>query len=226
MTPSRLPIRIVVADDNEIFRDGFRIMLQKQSEIELVAEAENGKELLAIVAETDPDVVITDIKMPVMDGISATVELKQLFPGIGIIAFTMFDEEVQIVDMLEAGARGYLLKSASKREILEAIRNVYEGHLYYCNSTNARLARMIGQSRFNPYRKAPVIEFSARELEIIRFICQEKSNKDIAEQVFLSVRTIEGYREKIQDKIGARNAAGIVIYAIKNGIYKIGHIAE
>lgn len=215
------PIRIVLADDHEIFRDGFNVMLKRQSDIQLVGEAANGMDLIKVTERLQPDIVITDIKMPKLDGIEATKFLTKKFPGINIIALSMFDDDNLIIDMLEAGAKGYLLKSANKKEIIEAIKTVYKNETYYCKNTSTKLALMIGQSRFDPYKEKQKPDFSQREIEIITMICQEASNKEIASKLFLSVRTIEGHREKIQEKIRAKNAAGIVIYAIKTGIYKL-----
>lgn len=215
------PVRIVLADDHEIFRDGFRIMLKKQKEIQLVGEAENGRELIQITESLNPDVIITDIKMPIMDGINATRKLSQLYPDKSIIAFSMFDEDSLIVDMLEAGARGYLLKNAAKTEVFDAIKTVYNGGTYYCHNTSLKLAQLIGKSKFNPYKNSAKPAFNDRELTVIRYICQEFANKEISKKMNLSIRTIEGYREKIQEKIDAKNTAGIVVYAIKNGIFKI-----
>src|SRR5262245_26159045 len=114
-----LPIRVILADDHEIFRDGFKTMLTKHKDVELINEAENGKELIDQVIKLKPDVIITDIKMPVMDGIEATKKLSEICPDTGIIALSMFDEDNLVVDMLEAGAKGYLIKNAPKHEILE-----------------------------------------------------------------------------------------------------------
>ena len=221
MSTNYLPIRIVLADDHEIFRDGFRVMLKKQPGVELIGEAPDGEELIKLVEELQPDVVVTDIKMPKMDGIQATKILTKRFNDIGVISLSMFDEENLIIDMLEAGAKGYLLKNAHKDEIIAAIEAVFQDQTYYCNHTSRKLTRMIAESSFNPNRRPVHPDFSERELKVIRFICQEFSNKEIALQLNLSVRTIEGYREKIQDKISARNTAGIVVYAIRNRIYQV-----
>ena len=215
------PIKIILADDHEIFRDGFKVLLRKQKEVALIGEASNGEELVEVATALKPDVVITDIKMPRMDGIAATRQLTSLMPHVGVIALSMFDEESLIVDMLEAGAKGYLLKNAPKVEILEAIRSVYQQQTYYCASTSGKLAQLIAKSSFEGGRKEKVPEFTERELQIIRLVCQEKTNKEIAEELFLSVRTIEGYRDKIQEKIQAKNAAGVVIFAIRHKIYTI-----
>lgn len=215
-------IRIIIADDHEIFRDGFKLMINKQEDIELVGEAGDGRELIELTNSLKPDVIITDIKMPRMDGIEAAKHLTHDFPDTGVIGLSMFDEEDLIVDMLEAGAKGYLLKNADKNEVLEAIRTVYQQEPYYCKHTSGKLAQMIAKSKFNPYKKAKKIEFSEREIEIIQLICQELTNKEIADKLFLSIRTVEGYRLKIQEKMNVKNSIGLVIYAIRNGFYKPG----
>lgn len=221
MMKSIAPIKIILADDHEIFRDGFKVMIKKQPSVQLIGEASNGEELVRLTSDLLPDVVITDIKMPVMDGIEAAKQITRDFPQIGIIALSMFDEENLIVEMLEAGAKGYLLKNAHKDEIIEAIKTVDRNHTYYCNGTTAKLANMIAKSNFKPSMKVVKPEFSERELAVIRYICQEMSNKEIASNLNLSIRTIEGYRDRILEKIGAKNAAGIVVYAIKNNIYQV-----
>ncbi|HTD92820.1 MAG TPA: response regulator transcription factor [Chitinophagaceae bacterium] len=212
-------IRVIIADDHEIFRDGLKLMLNKQPGIELIAEAEDGKELIEKTIDLQPDVIITDVKMPRMDGASATRYLTEHHPDISIIALTMFDEEEQIIEMLEAGAKGYLLKNADKDEIKDAIQSVYEKMPYYCKHTSHRLAQMVAKSKFNPYRQKVKVEFNEREKEIISCICDGITNKEIAEKIYLSVRTVEGLRMKIMEKMNVKNTAGIIIYAIKNGHY-------
>jgi two-component system response regulator NreC len=209
-------IRLVIADDHEIFRDGLTLMLSKQHDIQLIGQAGNGKELVALVNELQPDVVMTDVKMPLMDGIEATRFLLSQHPDLRIIALSMFDEENLIVDMLEAGAKGYLLKNADKQEILDAIQSVYDGKPYYCHHTTSRLASMISKSRFNPNRKKETLVFTDREKEIIRLICQQLTAQEIADKVFLSKRTVEGHRTRILEKMNVKNTAGVVIYALRH----------
>ena len=211
-------IRIVIADDHEIFRDGIALMLSKQNDIILDGQAEDGKELIQLVEEKKPDVVLTDIKMPRMDGIEATKLLLKKNPDQKIIALSMFDEENLIVEMLEAGAKGYLLKNADKAEIMEAIEQVYEGNSFYCRHTSAKLAKMIMTSSFNPYKKTEKVVFTDREKEIIKYTCQQLTAQQIGEKLFLSKRTVEGYRTKILEKMNVRNTAGVVIYALKNSL--------
>lgn len=212
-------IRLVVADDHEVLRDGFHTLCRKVDDITLVGEASNGEELISQVRTTNPDIAIVDVNMPVLDGIEATKYLADNFPHVGVIAFTMFDQDNLIIDMLEAGASGYLVKNARKEEILSAIRTVNQGGNYYCKCTSHRLAYLIGKSRFNPHTKVKKSEFTEKEIQVIRLICQELTNKEIATRLDLSVRTVEGYREKIQEKMNVKNSAGIVVNAIKKRIY-------
>ncbi|HEV3250802.1 MAG TPA: response regulator transcription factor [Puia sp.] len=213
-------IRLVIADDHEIFRDGLALMLSKQENLSLVGQAGDGKELIAIVEEMHPDLVITDIKMPHLDGIETTRLLLQKNPHLKIIALSMFDEDNLIVEMLEAGAKGYLLKNADKKEILEAISTVFEDNIFYCKHTSAKLATMIVKSRFDAHKKNRDIIFSNREKEIIGLICRQFTAQQIGDQLYLSKRTVEGYRIKIMEKMEAKNTAGVVIFALKNNLIR------
>ena len=211
-------IRLIIADDHEIFRDGLALMLSRQKDIILLGQASNGKELTELTEQQNPDVIITDIKMPVMDGIQASRLILKKQPDTKIIALSMFDEETLIVDMLEAGAKGYLLKNADKQEILDAIETVYEDKTYYCHHTSARLTNMIVKSNFNPYKKKESVSFNEREIEIIKLICQQNSSKEISDKLYLSSRTVEGYRTKILEKMNAKNTVGVVVYALKHNL--------
>ena len=213
-------IRLLLVDDHDIYLDGLQAMLQKQPGIEVLGLAGDGSECIRQAMSLQPDIILTDIKMPVMDGITATRYLSEQLPAASVIALSMFDQDNLIVDMLEAGARGYLLKNAHKTEILEAIHSVFHHIPYYCRSTTTRLARMIGQSRFNAGSEQAVPSFTDREKEIIRLICEEKTTREIAELLFMGSRTVEGYRIKILEKMQVRSVAGIVIYAIKHQLYK------
>lgn len=218
----KMPIKIILADDHEIFRDGFKAMLKKQPRVALLAEASNGEELVQLVRQLKPHVVVTDIKMPKMDGLQATKLLTKEFPRLGIIALSMMDEENLIVDMMEAGAKGYLIKNAHKDEIIEAIKTVYHNRIYYCNEASLKLTKLLAKSDKIPFIKKEIKpEFSHKEIEVIKCVCEEMTNREIADRLNLSTRTIEGYRDKIQEKVGAKNWAGIVVYAIRNNIYRI-----
>lgn len=210
-----------MADDHEIFRIGFRLLVKNQPELELVGEAENGKELLQVVEQQSPDVVITDIQMPVMDGVEASKIIKSKSPYVKVIALSMFNDDNLIVDMLEAGATGYLLKNTNKHELLEAVKAVHNGESYYSPATSTKLARMIAESKFNFKKHDNAPKLTDREIEIVKLICQQCTNKEIADKLNLSARTVESHREKIQEKISARNSIGVVIYAIRHKLFKV-----
>lgn len=213
------PVKVVIADDHEIFRDGLKLVLQKQPDIVVTGEAFDGRELIELVKQQLPDVVITDVKMPNLDGVAAAKHLAEHYPSIGVIALTMFDEEDLIVDMLEAGAKGYLLKNADKTEILEAVHTVANNQPHYCRHTSQKLASMVARSKFNFNQKKEKPDFNEREREIIRYICDGLTNKEIGEKIFLSVRTVEGLRLKIIEKMNVKNTAGIIVYAIRENLY-------
>jgi DNA-binding NarL/FixJ family response regulator len=214
------PIRVVMADDHEIFRDGFRLTISRAQNIKLVAEAADGMELVRMVKEHKPDVVITDIKMPRLDGIEATRKILSLFPRMPVIGLSMFDEDDLVLEMIEAGARGYLVKNADKHEVIEAINTVFKGESFYCKQTSTRLAIVIAKrSQLHALRK-DAVTFTDKEIEIIHLICQELTTKEIGEKLFMSTRTVDGYRTRLLEKMNVKNSVGIVIYAIQNGIYK------
>lgn len=213
-------IRVVMADDHEIFRDGFKLTLSRSANIKLVASACNGKELIELVKTHQPDVVITDIKMPVMDGIEAARKIAAGWPKIGIIGLSMFDEEDLIIEMLEAGAKGYLVKNADKAEVIDAIETVNRDEPFYCRETSIKLAHIIAKSKVSQYASKKKPEFSDKEIEIIKLICQEYTTKEISDQLFVSTRTIDGYRLKILEKMNVKNSVGIVVYAIQHQMYK------
>ena len=218
-------ISLVIADDHEIFRDGLALMLSKQDTISLVGQAGNGRELIQLVADKKPDLVLTDIKMPYLDGIAASRIMLQQHPDLKIICLSMYEEENLIVEMLEAGAKGYLLKNADKKEILDAIFTVYEGNIFYCKHTSARLASLIVKSKFDPHKKHPETLFTQREREIIRLICRQHTAQEIGEQLYLSKRTVEGYRTRILEKMEVKNTAGVVVFALKHSLISEQDIA-
>lgn len=214
----REPIKIVIADDHSLFREGIQLVLKKEKSIEMIGEAADGEALLRLIDETAPDVVITDIDMPGKSGIEVTRIVKQQRPETGVLALTMFGEDHLLVDMMDAGANGYLLKSSRKEELLQAIQSASDGGTYFCEQTSIQLSKMIAASKA-PKREAQP-EFSVIELEVMRLICEQQSNKDISEVTQLAVKTVEKIRTKIFEKTGSLNLAGVVIYAIRHGYFK------
>ena len=214
-------ITLAIADDHRIFRDGLKLLFRKERNIELVGEASNGDELLEIVKKTQPDIVLTDIVMPEMDGITAARQILKLYPKTGIIGLSMVDEDDLLIEILEAGALGYLLKNAEKEEIIEAVNCVFGGVPFYSRTLSGHLAKLISQSKFNPYKGKEVADFNDLESQVILLICQEMTSKEIGEILHYSTRTIEWYRRRIMEKMQVKTTTGIVIYAIKNKLCKI-----
>jgi len=212
------PIKIVIADDHELIREGLSLILAKEPNISIMGIAANGQELVTLVQQHRPQVVLTDIVMPVMNGIEATQRIKDILPEIEVIALSMFDDQSMIVDILEAGAIGYLLKNADKSEILDAIQAVSEHEHYYCKAISIKLARYVSQSRT---KQKAAVHFSEKQLEVIRYICMEFTTQEIGKELYLSKRTIDGYRSAILEKMNVRGTAGIVIYAIQHGLFTL-----
>lgn len=214
-------IRVVIADDHEIFRDGLRDLLQNNPNTEFVGEASNGKELVALATLHKPDIALADLRMPIMGGVEAINILTQLPSPVKCIALSNFEYEQIIVESLEAGAMGYISKSAEREEIIEAIQTVYDGYYYYCKRTTARMMKLISTSKYNPQKNEAFPALKTREKEIIRLICQQKTSEEIGKLLFLSKKAIEKERLAILAKIGEKTSIGMVIYAIKNGIYSV-----
>jgi DNA-binding NarL/FixJ family response regulator len=214
-------ISVILADDHELFRDGFALLIEKQTDIELIAVAEDGEALYQRVAELEPEVVVTDIKMPKLNGITAIQRIRKSYPHVGIVVLTNLDEESFIVEALEAGAKGYLLKTADKEEIIAAIKSAYRNKMYYCRTISSKICQLIGGNVSALCRRQKKIEFNAQEKIIIKLICQGLTNREIATHMHLSKRTIESHRERIMSKTGGNSTAALVVYAIKHRLYDI-----
>lgn len=211
-------IKIAIADDYAIFRDGLKVGLNQDKAMEVVLEAGNGVELLDGLAQQQVDVILMDLRMPGMDGMEATRQIKKHYEHIRIIAVTLHDEDSFVVHLMEIGAHAYLLKDADPVEIREAIYAVHL-HGYYFNElvNKALLKKIITKGNFKP-TFTHKIELSERELEVLQLICDEKTAIEIGTEIFLSPRSVEGIKQRLIDKIGVRNTAGLVLFAVKNGL--------
>lgn len=212
-------IRIIIADDHEIFRDGLVFTIQDNPKYEVLASCVDGKQLIETTKKLLPDIVLTDLKMPTLSGVEAIQKIHKTRPEILCIALSTFDNEYMIVEALEAGAMGYITKSTPKKELFEAIESVHKNIPYYCKSTSKKLARMIGSSFFNPYSQGKKGLFNDIEKSIIRLICEDKSCKEIADILVMSIRTVENNRSKIFKKMNVQTTAGVAIYAVKHALY-------
>lgn len=214
-------IKLGIVDDHKIFRNGLKATLEDCEDFDLILEASNGKELMGLLTTRIPDVLLMDIKMPEMDGIQTATYVHQNFKTVKILALSMFNEDKYIVDMMKAGASGYLLKNAEPEEIIEAVSTVHNKGFYFNEHLSITLIKqLVGNDHADSiaHNKADLNE---REIEVLKLVCQECSNQEIADKIFLSVRTVEGYRARLFEKTGSKNLVGLVIYAIKRGIINV-----
>lgn len=217
---SKEQISVIIADDYVLVREGLETILAKEPSVTLLAAASDGRELVSLVETHRPDVVLTDLVMPHLDGIEATRLIRQVSPLTEVIALSMFDDESMVVDVIEAGAVGYLLKNADKSDIFAAIQAGARHEHYYCREISLKLAKYVSRNRSR--QQKPVITFTPKELEVIRYICMEFTSHEIGKELYQSKRTIDGYRSDILGKINAKGPVGIVIYAIQNNLFTPG----
>ncbi len=211
-------IRIAIADDYKIYRDGLKVGLGSDDNLQVVLEADNGEDLLNGLKENATDVIIMDLKMPIMDGMEATKEVRKKFPSIKVLVVTMYEDDKFIIHLMENGANGYLLKNADSDEIRKSIYAVHENGYYFNDLVNkALLKRLVLKGNLKPSFNQDV-ELTERELEVLKLICEEKTASEIGKEIFLSPRSIEGIRTRLIEKIGVRNTAGLAMFAIKSGI--------
>ncbi len=211
-------ITIVVADDHPFFREGLIKVLEFDKRFTVLEEAKNGEELISKVSHLKPDLAIADVTMPIKNGIEATKEIKDMGMATEIIALSMHNDEKLILQMLQAGAMGFLEKNISKEELYRAIETVIEDRrVYFPESTSRKMFQLIQQSTLKPFGISS-IEFTSSEIEIIQWVCKDLSNKEIGEQLNISSRTVEGKRDRIMKKMNVRSVAGLVAFAYSNGI--------
>lgn len=211
-------IKIAIADDYKIYREGLKVGLASDENLQIVLEADNGEDLLNGLPDAKPDIVIMDLKMPVMDGMEATKEIRKKFNSIKVLVVTMYDDDKFIIHLMEIGANGYLLKNADSEEIRKSIYAVHENGYYFNDLVNkALLKKLVLKGNLKPSFNQNV-EFTERELEVLKLICEEKTATEIGKEIYLSPRSVEGIRQRLIEKVGVRNTAGLVMFAIKNGI--------
>ncbi|PIF02311.1 MAG: DNA-binding response regulator [Draconibacterium sp.] len=212
---------VIITDDHKLFRKGIIALFNDLDFVEVVGEAGNGKELLDLLSRESSrtGVVLLDLQMPVMDGPTTLVKLKELYPDIKVIILTMDDDEQMIAHLIHEGVNGYILKSADTDEMEIALRKVIQQDFYFSNSISEIV--MKGLFFCNTEKTIPDIQLTERESEVLNLICEELTAVEIGERLFLSVRTIEGYRARLLEKTGSRNSAGLVLYAIKNQLVNL-----
>ncbi len=215
--PLSTPLRVGIVDDQKLFRKGLRMIVEDCPDCQVIFEAEDGRQFFKRLAFEPLDVVVLDIEMPNMDGIETLKKIRQEYPDLRVIILTMHDSNRLIIHLMELGANGFLLKDEDPSIVCEAITTVHKKGIYFRDYVSKALLdkqRSSGRNADGAIRT----RLSDRELEILYLLCKEHTSKEIAEKLFLSARTVEGHRRNIQEKVGAKNLAGLVMYAVDNGI--------
>lgn len=211
-------IKIILVDDEILFRKGISFLLGRESNIEIIFEASNGEDLITYLQHPSnilPDIIVMDLKMPVLNGVEATKLIRKQFPEIKIIALTSYDSKSFVANMIDVGAVSYLIKNATPQELLTTINEVSRKGFYYTDY----VMQVIQADVLTTKKSKSILDtqfLSPREIEVLRLICLQKSTVEIAELLFISPRTVEGHRNNLLLKTESRNTAGLVVYAIQN----------
>ncbi len=214
-------IKVLLVDDHKIVRDGIKLMLEPQAGIDVVAEAEDGNQVKKVLEDTAVDVIVMDINMPGMNGIKTTKMVKEQHPDIKVLALTMSSDDSHIRQMVQAGASGYIMKSAGRDELTTAIHDVMGGKHYFSDQATQSIMMDLVKNKGKSSAPDP-IHITDRELEVLQMIVKEHTNQEIAEKLYISPRTVDAHRRNLLQKTGARNTAGLVKYAFQNGLVNNG----
>lgn len=215
-------IRIILADDHQIFRDGIKALLSDEQNIEVIAEASNGEELLSLLKVMTPDILILDISMPGLSGIELAKNITAQYPEVSILILSMHKNNDFVVNAMINGAKGYLPKDTSRKELLDAIHTIYHGEEYLGKLISANILRSyIGKTHSGNDHIVKDDQLTLREKDIVRLLGQGLANKEISDTLFISVRTVDSHKNHIMNKLKIRSTAELIIYGIKNKIIDI-----
>lgn len=211
-----MAIRILIADDHGVLRAGLRALLNAEADMEVVAEAADGQAALSMAEKIKPDVVLLDLSMPGLSGIEVTRLLKKASPTVRVLILTVHEDEGLLREAMRSGASGYITKRAIEAELITAVRSVWQGDLYVHPSMTRALLQ--GLSPVSPTTQKPVEPLTAREIEVLQFLAQGYTNRQIAEELCLSARTVESHRANLMGKLGLRGRVALVRYARERGL--------
>lgn len=216
----RPPLRILLAEDHNVVRNGLRSLLENQADMHIIAEAASGSEALMLLKtkELEPDIILTDINMPDMDGIELIEKIRQTGSRAKMVVLSMLDNEKYVVKAFKAGADGYLLKNVTTQELIFALRHIVTTGPYTCSEITMRLIKRLTQiPRIVAANELPDVEFDERDREVLNLMADGYTNQEIADKLFTSKRTVEGYRQILMNRTGSRNTAALIRFAAING---------
>lgn len=219
------PIKAIIADNYPLIRQGLKEILSGHPDIELLAEASDGIQLLELLKKYEPHVILIDIQMHRMDGVEVSRIIKEKYPAIEIITLSVSDEDRFIQELWHIGTKGHVLKDIDKEELIHAIKTVYSGGRYYCKEVINRINSLMGNRNAMRAKYPLKPTFSETEIRIIKLLCNGLTNKEIAASVGLAKKTVEHYKEKIHEKTGAKNSAQVAVYSIFNHIISRDNIS-
>jgi two-component system, NarL family, response regulator LiaR len=219
-------IRIVIADDHAVVREGTRTLLEREEDMEVVGEAADGEEAIKIIERNKPDVAILDISMPKLSGIEVTKQVKSRLPSTAILILTAYENDEYVFALLEAGAAGYLLKDVPGAEIVEAVRSVYSGESVLHPSIARKVIQRAIVSSAKSHEETSEIELSEREIEVLKLAAKGLRNKDIADNLCISIRTVQGHINSIFHKLSVGSRTEAIFQSVKRGWLSFSDLSE
>ena len=216
------PISLLLADDHNVVREGLRVLLSAEPDMEIVGEASNGWQAVKLVKQTQPGIVIMDLAMPALNGLEATRHILQEQPSTKIIILTSYSDEDYVKQMVEAGVAGYLKKQTAAQDLVKAIREVHRGNVFFSPSIARGLCDQARASGSVSGRRQPLNQLTSREVQVLRLIAQGAANKQMAADLGISVKTVEKHRQHLMKKLGIHDIAGLTRYAAEKGIIHLG----
>jgi len=211
--------RVLLVDDHRIMRDGIRSILDRSGDFEVIGEAENGRDALAMCRQERPDIVLMDIGLPGLNGIETSTEILRNYPAIKVVILSMYDDEHSVVNAIRSGARAFVLKRASESDLMDALRTVAKGGLYLSSQVSGRLLASIRRGDTESEGPAsPIEDLSPREVQVLRLVAEGKTSKEVAELLSLSLQTVRSYRKTMMKKLGVNNVAGLTQVALAHGV--------
>lgn len=210
-------IKIILADDHKIMRQGLRTLIEKQKDMEIIAEADNGRDTVELANKLSPDVVVMDTIMPDLNGIEATRQIVANAPGIKIMALSMHSDKRYVVEMIKAGASGYMLKNSAFEELVNAIHSISTNQMYLSPTITTSILKEYVHD-FSADNASSYSKLTAREREVLQLIAEGKKTREIAADLFVSVKTVETHRQQIMNKLDIHSIAGLTKFAIREGI--------
>jgi len=217
-----MPYSILLVDDHKIFRDGLKSILERREDFQVVGEADGGAEAVQFVKKNRPDLVLMDISLPGLNGIEATAEITRHCPETKVVILSMYNDDSTVIGAIRAGARAFVLKSASSEDLMDALRTVARGGFYLCAEVAGRVQARIQRGDLEPRAGSSALDsLSPRELQVLRLVAEGKTSKEIAAMLELGLQTVRSYRKSMMKKVGASNVAGLTQLALAAGLTRL-----